>query len=135
MKETEAHNVPTRTDKKPLDVEKYKHLLKLSSESDSDEVHVEAHRPQLHRPVEQQGIKVMSRVQDVNCPHCGGAVGAWSFFHRLAASEELEEQVVQANLMKEKEDLEGRLNGINEILASEDVVKKYEKMYNELNSE
>ena len=91
MKETEAHNVPMKTGKKPLDVEKYKHLLQLSSEQD-EEVQVQAQKPQMHRSVEQQGVKVMSRIQDVNCPHCGGAVGSWSFFHRLAASEELEEK-------------------------------------------
>ena len=129
MKETDAHNVPVMVDRTNLDVDKYKHLLKLSSQK--EEVEVKAQKPSIHVPVEQEGIKLMSRVQEIHCPHCGEHVGRWTFFHRLAASEELDENKA-SELLEEKRELEERINGIDEVLANQDTIKKYESVYNDL---
>ena len=129
MKETDAHNVPVMVDRTNLDVDKYKHLLKLSSQT--EEVEVKAQKPSIHVPVEQEGIKLMSRVQEIHCPHCGEHVGRWTFFHRLAASEELDENKA-SELLEEKRELEERINGIDEVLANQDTIKKYESVYNDL---
>jgi hydrogenase maturation factor len=129
MKETDAHNVPVMVDRTNLDVDKYKHLLKLSSQK--EEVEVKAQKPSIHVPVEQEGIKLMSRVQEIHCPHCGEHVGRWTFFHRLAASEELDENKA-SELLEEKRELEERINSIEEVLANQDTIKKYESVYNDL---
>ena len=54
--------------------------------------------------VEQEGIKLMARVQEIHCPHCGEHVGRWTFFHRLAANEELDESKA-SELLEEKKDI------------------------------
>ena len=85
---SEAHNVPIRMVDHPLDVDKYKHLLKVATHVDNeDQVKVQAQKPSLHRPLEEQGIQLMSRIMELSCPHCGELTGRFHMFHRLAASE------------------------------------------------
>ena len=85
-KETEAHNVPLPVEqKKLLDMEKYKNLLQMAS--DPPQQAVKAQKPSLHMPIQYEGVKLMTRVMDVNCPHCGEPVGRWSFYSRVGASE------------------------------------------------
>ena len=132
MKETDAHNVPVMVDKTNLDVDKYKHLLQLSTQK--EEVEVQAQKPSLHVPVEQEGIKLMSRVQEIHCPHCGEHVGRWTFFHRLAANEELDESKA-SELLEEKKVLEDRLNNIDEVLANQNTIEKYKEVYKDVKEE
>ena len=115
-KETEAHNVPMPVEqKKILDIEKYKNLLQMAV--DPPQKAVKAQRPSMHMPIEYEGVKLMTRVMDVNCPHCGEPVGRWSFYTRVAASEEGEE--VQAS-----EITTTPYNTINEAIAA-----KYQELY------
>ena len=54
-KESEAHNVPMPVEqKKLLDMEKYKNLLKMVS--DPPQQAVQAQRPSMHMPVEYEGV-------------------------------------------------------------------------------
>jgi hypothetical protein len=114
-KETEAHNVPLPVEhKKLLDMEKYKNLLQMAS--DPPHQALKAQRPSMHMPIQYEGVKLMTRVMDVNCPHCGESVGRWSFYSRVAASEGEETEACEITTTP--------YDSINEQIAA-----KYQELY------
>jgi len=119
-KESEAHNVPMPVEqKKLLDMDKYKNLLKMVS--DPPKQAVQAQRPSMHMPVEYEGVKLMTRIMDVNCPHCGEPVGRWSFYTRVAgSSEEVEASEVTTT---------PQCCPTEELTVTEEIAAKYEELY------
>ena len=119
-KESEAHNVPMPVEqKKLLDMEKYKNLLKMVS--DPPQQAVQAQRPSMHMPVEYEGVKLMTRIMDVNCPHCGEPVGRWSFYTRVAgSSEEIQASEVTTT---------PQCCSTEELTVTEEIAAKYEELY------
>tara|TARA_Y100001973_G_C5184578_1_gene326976 strand:+ start:733 stop:1473 length:741 start_codon:yes stop_codon:yes gene_type:complete len=119
-KESEAHNVPMPVEqKKLLDMEKYKNLLKMVT--DPPQQAVQAQRPSMHMPVEYEGVKLMTRIMDVNCPHCGEPVGRWSFYTRVAgSSEEIQASEVTTT---------PQCCPTEELTVTEEIAAKYEELY------